>query len=281
MNVRVFHDRRLDMIAALAILVGAVFGYGAFPEGGRDAGQKGEPPVPKEILIENDAPLPPVLEADVPILVYHHVRPAVGAAGTRPYEVTPEEFTAAMDLIAELGYTTVTVSDILDAFDGGASLPERPIVITFDDGRPGQYTHAFPILLKHGFIATIYPFTNAIGRENYLTWEQLEEMRDAGFEIGSHTRYHPYLTKAADDELAEELSVSKVALEERLGIAVRSVAWPFGLVDDRVIAAAVTAGYEGGRGLDHGRTQESPRRMDLNAYITTGSIVQLKAILGE
>lgn len=278
----VFADRRFGWSAAALLLAAAVFAFvGGASHVAMPPSQASSVPASVEAPATDDAPAPVAVEtAEVPILVYHRFDPdAEGPPSARPYTVTPEEFRAHMAIVAELGYAPITVGDLLDAFNGVATLPERPVILTFDDGRAGQYAYALPVLREHGFVGVIYPFTNAIDRPGYLTQAQLEEFLAAGFEIGSHTRYHPYLTKESDEDLRDELTVSAQALKDRFGIEVRSIAWPFGLVDDRVIAAATAAGYEAGRGLSHGRTQRADDRMDLHAYIATGDADALRRIL--
>lgn len=144
----------------------------------------------------------------------------------------------------------------------------RTLAVTFDDGLQSVLEHALPLLSRLGVAATVFVPTAFPGRararwpglERWLasehehglapmSWEQLSELADEGWEIGSHTRTHPRLTRLGDAELAEELHRSKAECEERLGRACRSLAYPYGDVDGRVVAAVRAAGYEAGAGL--------------------------------
>lgn len=222
-----------------------------------------------------------VTEREVPVLVFHHITPsASGPASSREYEMRPEEFDALLAELQRLGYQGITAQRLSDAFDGIAPLPERPVILAMDDGRANQYAHAFPLLKARGYVAVFYVFTNAIDRPGYLTREQLIEMRDAGMEIASHTRYHPFLTRSGDAELENELTASRDALAELLGSPPSSIAYPFGLYDDRVVDAAVAAGYTTGRTLDHGVLQRREDRMRLRAHIMLGDTAYLDRVLG-
>jgi peptidoglycan/xylan/chitin deacetylase (PgdA/CDA1 family) len=94
-----------------------------------------------------------------------------------------------------------------------------------------------------------------------LSWEELGELAGEGWEVGSHTRSHPHLTQLADDELAAELEGSRAACEEELSAPCRSIAYPYGDVDERVVAAAAAAGYSYGAALPEGRFPR-PRPLD-------------------
>lgn len=218
-------------------------------------------------------------EIAVPVLVYHNIRPAKGAPAARPYDVTPEELDAQLGILATEGFTPITVSAAVDALRG-APLPEKPVIITFDDGRADQYENAVPLLQKRGFVATFYVFTNAIDRPGYLTREQIVALIAQGHEIGSHAVYHPYLTKSDDAALKEELERSKATLEEVTGRPVRAFAYPFGLTDARVIAATGAAGYDSARGLEHSRVIRSGGELAVPGYVATGSLSALRGIIG-
>lgn len=228
------------------------------------AGERAAAPAP--------APVPQShpTEFAIPVLVYHNIRESTGAPATRPYDVTPAELDAHLAHLQAEGFTPVTVSAVIDAF-AGAPLPAKPVVITFDDGRADQYERAAPLLKKRGFVATFFVFTNAIDRPGYMTWAQLKELVVGGHEVGSHAVYHPYLTKLDDGELGEELGLSKAVLEEGLGRPVRAFAYPFGLADERVVAATRAAGYDSARGLAHERVIRNDAALDLPGFIVTGS----------
>lgn len=156
----------------------------------------------------------------------------------------------------------------------------RLVAVTFDDGYRSVLTRAKPILDRLGWPGTLYVPTDYIGTERPmswpgidqwvggrfeqelmpLSWDALRELQEAGWEIGSHTSSHPHLTRLGHRELRSELVTAKDACERELGRACPSVAYPYGDVDDRVIAAARATGYRTGAALPDRHHAADPLR---------------------
>lgn len=218
----------------------------------------------------------------VPILVYHSVRePVPGmSAFDRQFEVTPSQFDRQMAYLESEGYESISFSELAAAFSGEFTLPERPVIITMDDSRETQFVNAVPILKTRGFTATFYVFTNSIDMEGYLSAKQIRLLHDRGHEIGSHTVYHPFLTRmpsVAGQE--EEIRKSKGVLEALIGAPVTTFAHPFGLSDEMTVDLVASAGYSSARGLRHERYHTADARYDLGAYIVTGNYSAFTAIM--
>ncbi len=183
----------------------------------------------------------------VPILMYHYIsEPPPGSDRyRRDLSVSPDLFRAQLVTLREQGYTSITLSQLLYALQQGAPLPEKPIVLTFDDGYRDNYTNAFPIMKEEGFVGTFFVITDLVEERNndYVTWEQLVEMRDAGMEIGSHTVNHEELPKLNATRVWQELVISRAMIEQRLGQEVHSIAYPYGKFDEEVAHLAREAGY--------------------------------------
>jgi peptidoglycan/xylan/chitin deacetylase (PgdA/CDA1 family) len=189
----------------------------------------------------------------VPILLYHWiaVSPDEGTSYKSPYYVKPEVFDEEMKLLHDWGYTTITTELLIKAINEGADLPPRPVIISFDDGHLNNYTAAFPIMQKYGFTGVLYIVTNYLGAENYMNADELKEMSAAGWEIGSHTVSHLDLTSMEPDRQRYEVVESRKILEEKLGVPILTIAYPFGISDAGVIDYAHFAGYIGGMGLGY------------------------------
>jgi peptidoglycan/xylan/chitin deacetylase (PgdA/CDA1 family) len=192
--------------------------------------------------------------ADVLVLCYHAISETFPAA----LSVTPVAFERQLDLLQRAGYRGATFADAVR--DPG----ERTVAITFDDAYLSVSTLGKPLLDAAGYPATVYAPTayldtperplawdgigQWLGGEHEqellpMSWDQLGELRDAGWEIGSHTRTHPHLTQVGDDTaLREELTESRAEIERRLGRC-DTLAYPYGDHDDRVVEAAAAAGY--------------------------------------
>lgn len=180
-------------------------------------------------------------ETTVPILTYHNM----AANPANRYTISPKRFEEQMRYLKAHGYTPVTVGKAAAFIQGGASAPPKPVVITIDDGYRSGFTGFYPVLRRFGFTASFFVHTDFVGTKNHLTWEQLRALRAHGFEVGSHTRSHPYLYDVSGADLADELETSKAALEGRLGGRVRFLAYPYGVYTEAIEAAVKRAGYEG------------------------------------
>ena len=180
-----------------------------------------------------------------PVLLYHHVTTAMEDSR---YNVDPQKFEEQMHWLFENGYQTITVSQLVDLIYNGGQVPERPVVITIDDGNADIYSTAYPILQKYGFVATFYVVKSYINGEDMVTTDQLKELAQAGWEIGSHSKTHAHLPAPGVD-LAEEIRMSKLDLEDMLGVKVNSFAYPFGEINDEVIRLTSAYGYTSGMGL--------------------------------
>lgn len=190
----------------------------------------------------------------IPILVYHSVRPYTDSEppAIDQFDVTPELFEKQIRYLKDNGFTTASVDDFVSSFKGEKVLPEKTVVITFDDGWENQYTYAFPILKKYGYVATFFIYTNAVDYRHYLTWQQVQELVTAGMQIGSHTVSHPYLNKLSEEKLKDEIFKSKKMIEHRIGKPVTAFASPFGYSNPDIISLLKEAGYTSGRTMNWG-----------------------------
>jgi peptidoglycan/xylan/chitin deacetylase (PgdA/CDA1 family) len=199
----------------------------------------------------------PSLKAKVPILAYHHIKK------TKPEDnqtekilsISPEVFEQQMKVLKALGYQPIWLKDLYKALFYGEKLPERPIVITFDDGYKDNFQNAFPILKKYNFKATFFVIPQKVGSSGYMSWEELEIMRDSGMEIQSHTFSHSHLNELKGDFAFKELSESKKAIETKLNIPVYFISWPYDIYNEELIMLAQKAGYLGGVSLHYGLWQ--------------------------
>lgn len=180
-----------------------------------------------------------------PILLYHHI--AQNGDDNR-YYVSPENFRAQMQYLRDLGCTSVTPSYLASVLMMGGDLPERPVVITFDDGNMDVYENAFPVMQEMGFVGAFYIVANRMGAGDFAGVDELTEMINAGWEVGSHSMSHVDL--ASNHTLVrQEILQSRLDLEEALDVPVKIIAYPFGLVDDYVFEKTVDYGYLAGMGL--------------------------------
>lgn len=199
--------------------------------------------------------------------MYHYLSaPPPGAdAIRRDLSVPPERFEEHLRYLREAGYESVSLHDLSLALQIGHPLPEKPIVITFDDGYRDAYTQAFPLLLRHGFRATFFLVTGFIDQERpeHLTWLQVITMTAAGMEMEAHGHTHPDLRNRSVDYLVWQLLGARQAIEARTLKPVRFFCYPSGKYDDLVIKVLHSAHYWGAVTLNEGVTQRSDRMFEL------------------
>lgn len=216
--------RNLLAAAALAMLVAAatVFAFG----GGND-------------------PMPALAKAgrepvSVTVLNYHKVD-----SMHISLSVLPSDFAWQMQYLEDHGFHPITPDELYDSLEGRGDLPEKPVLITFDDGYADNYKNAYPILKKHNFKATIFVVTGFMGkRKGYLTWDQCREMEKNGISIQAHTVDHRSMTDLTDDEIRSEIVDSKKQAEDELGHPVEYMAYPTGACNLHIAQLVKEAGYK-------------------------------------
>ena len=165
----------------------------------------------------------------IPILMYHSIDDSCSSRFRR-FAVSPRSFKAHVRYLSDSGYQTLTVSELIEAMDGRAVMPPKPVVLTFDDGFADFYEAALPILTEFGQTVTLYVVSGAVGGSSawlsgigegtrrMVSWAQLDEIRRSGIEIGAHTATHAALDLLSLEEARQEIAVSKRDLEDRLGV---------------------------------------------------------------
>jgi peptidoglycan/xylan/chitin deacetylase (PgdA/CDA1 family) len=193
--------------------------------------------------------IPQVSGQSVTILTYHSVEPKTDkkeGVMQKHYHIYPENFEAQMQYLKDNNYHPITMKQLTDSYKNGTGLPEKSVVLTFDDGWKNQYTYAFPILKKFGYSATFFIITKVRGG-TYMTWDEIRAMDQAGMDIESHSETHPKLTKISADKALQEIAGSKKTLETELGHTIDSIAYPYYDHNAAVMKIVEDAGYGAAR----------------------------------
>lgn len=237
--------RVLRLAAVLALTAAVVWGswYAEFGTG----------PQARAVVSAVDAAQRPI---DLPVLMYHSINSKERKAGD--YVITPEALRSDLTWLRQNGYHTVVVQDLIDYVETGTPLPEKPVMITFDDGYYNNYLNAFPILRElqmKAVISIIVSETDRYSqleenRENYshLTWDQIKEMMESGLvEFQSHSyslhkngrsgrkgigKLSGESTEAYQQVIREDVEKGQQRFVEMTGYAPTAFTYPFGKVSE-------------------------------------------------
>ena len=204
---------------------------------------------------------------NIPVLVYHRV-----GYTTDALTVTPERFSSDLDSLQESGYCSISLEQFQNFLDDrNVEMPEKPILITFDDGYLDNFEHAYRILRKHGMVGSFFVITDMLWSKDRLTPENIVEMSQGGMSFGSHTVTHRALGELDPAIIHDELVNSKATLESVLGKNVNAIAYPRGSYNETVVNIAKEVGYVTGLTVREGICiKESPdfelRRIPIFKY---------------
>lgn len=184
----------------------------------------------------------------VPILCYHKFGKGKASGMNMPASV----FDQQMRYLKDNNYHVISPDDLLGFLDFSQQIPRRSVIISIDDGYRSVRDVAWPILKRYGFVATLFVYTDYIGiSSKALSWDDLREMKAAGFTVGSHSVAHSDLTRPGINETGEqflgrvkhELATSKKIIDRELDQDTIFFSFPFGRSNAGTIALAKAAGY--------------------------------------
>ncbi len=229
----------------------------------------------------------------IPIIGLHAIEDHI----LEEIELYTAHFDSLCRILKEYGYETIAFTDLLNYIDFGKALPEKPVIITSDDGFQDVYINGFPILKKYGYKMTVFLVTGAIGESDadrktnayfnkrtnairpILIWPEIIEMDEYGCEFLSHTVNHVRLGLSSDEEFLYELIQSKNDIESHLGSEVLFFAWPYDNHSPMKWPLISDAGYRGavryGNGIEDMRTINlyDIKRVEFNSYIPPSQYV--------
>ena len=229
----------------------------------------------------------------IPVLNYHRVvsNDNFVLCKKAAYVVSENAFNDQMQFLKDNGYTAIDLDDYLYYKDHRKELPQKPFIITFDDGYENNYLYAYPILIKLSYKAIIYSvsdpstyfFKSFEIPERLLSPEQMRELSDNGISIQGHTSTHPRLKTLTDSEIRAELKTCKETLEAITGKPVIHMAIPYGSYDRRLFNIARELGYQTievpGRGTINLDT--APYRLRRIAIHSDTTIEELRKIVSS
>jgi peptidoglycan/xylan/chitin deacetylase (PgdA/CDA1 family) len=192
--------------------------------------EKTLPPEVKKKLTE--APYSETIR--VPILMYHYVEYVKDTKDTfrQSMNIPPDVFDEQVKTLLGAGYNFITVRELGAMLDQKIPIPDKPIILTFDDGHWDLYTDVLPILRKYSIKATAYIIPGFLGGSDFLSQKQLQAIIDSRLiDIGAHTVNHMWLKGQSIDRVQREIGESKIMLETMYKIRIATFAYPFGAFD--------------------------------------------------
>ncbi|ARC83825.1 polysaccharide deacetylase family protein [Clostridium argentinense CDC 2741] len=184
----------------------------------------------------------------VPVLYYHSIQ----KSGENELMMDPELFRSHLQWLKDNNYTSLTMEEFYNYIKYNTPVPEKSVVITFDDGYIDNYTNAMPIINEFDFDTTIFMVSDFVGNPNFLTESQLKELEKNKINIESHTANHLDLAKLSEEKQKEELQQSKNRLDNLLNEKVEYVAYPYGSYNDDTKNITREIGYKMGFSTDSG-----------------------------
>lgn len=173
----------------------------------------------------------------VPIIMYHHVQPLAMAEklGHAPLTVDSRYFDQQMAYLSAGKFQTLSSEDLVHALLDHTSLPNKSVLLTFDDGYDDMYAYAFPTLEKYHLIGNFMISTGLVGVSGYLTWDELKDMQKSPYvRLYNHTWSHADLANSSHDKIESEMTMSQSQLATNLGIKPDIMAYPYGSFNDEV-----------------------------------------------
>lgn len=191
--------------------------------------------------------------AEVPILMYHSIADD-GPEELKPYRVTPRAFTEQLRYLRRLGFHSITLDEWASSIVTRKPLAGRPIILTFDDGYKNFFDNAWPALQRADFSATVFVVTDKVGGAadwdevasqplRLMDWSELRTLSANGITIASHSASHKDLTAISAAMVCSEGARARGTLQEKLGIEVKAIAFPWGRGDEAVRRELATCGY--------------------------------------
>ncbi|WP_430897551.1 MULTISPECIES: polysaccharide deacetylase family protein [unclassified Paraflavitalea] len=284
--------RTLSLVFAWALL--ACDSTSKAPKENPNTQSKAENPmvadtVSQTVVSSTIAPAAAILaKQEVPILCYHQLRDwkPTDSKVARDYIVPPAAFAAQLKALADSGYQTILPDQLYNYLAFGASLPKKPVMLTFDDTDLDQYTIAAPEMKKYGFKGVYFVMTVSIGRPRYMSKEQIKELSDQGHVIASHTWDHHNVKKYAGSDWETQIEKPTKQLEAITGKKIEYFAYPFGLWNPQAIPELKKRGIKAAFQLYAPRDQQDPlftiRRIIITGTMTgQATIARMKTAFGK
>lgn len=199
----------------------------------------------------------------VPVLCYHQIRDWTGkdSQSAKDYIIPVKTFKEHIKMLADIGYHSILPDQYYNYLAYGDPLPEKPVMITFDDTDYDQFEVGAKELAKYGYKGVYFIMTVSIGRNGrvrYMSKEDIKQLSDEGNTIGSHTYDHQNVKKLAGEDWTKQIDKPTKTLEEITGKNIDHFAYPFGLWNKEAIPELKKRGFRDAYILSTSRDEKDP-----------------------
>ncbi|WP_284646381.1 polysaccharide deacetylase family protein [Paenibacillus silviterrae] len=217
------------------------------------------------------------IKFSIPVLNYHSVTVQPGNRAA----IAPDKLAEQMQYLSDQGYTTLSLRQFIDIWEGRAKSPEKPVLLTFDDGYMDNYTKAMPILAKHQFRATMFMSPGMVDDGYFVSWEEAKAMHKAGWDIQPHGMTHPSLPKLSAEKQSFEIVEAKRQIEEQLGITADVFCYPYGERNETTLKILKNNGFRYAFTIDQGMAQPTQNPLLIRRLFVNGEedLNSFKALL--
>lgn len=216
----------------------------------------------------------------VPVLSYHRI----SKTRTSSMELPEKKFYEQMKYLKDEGYRVITLDQLMDFVDFKGDIPDKSVVITFDDGWKSMLTRAYPILRDFGFPATLFVYTDFVGTKSGLSWDDIKTLSKNGIDIQCHSKTHRYLSRPKKgeifrdyfDDIGKELKEPRDLLRKKINRRCEYMAYPYGETNDLVVTTLQKLGYKGAFTVKRGGNPFFTGRYEINRSMIYGNF-EMKA----
>ncbi|MDF2668298.1 MAG: polysaccharide deacetylase family protein [Paenibacillus sp.] len=229
------------------------------------------PAAPSAPVLPTPAPTPKSKETAkvirIPVLNYH----SIGIQPGNNAVLSPKNLEDQMNYLAKEGYTTLSMRQFIDIWEGRLEAPSKSVLLTFDDGYADNHQAALPILKKHNFKAVLFMSPGSVGDGWYVDWTQAKELHEAGWDIQPHGMTHPYLNKLSVEKQKAEIEEAARLIEENLGIRAEMFCYPYGVYNKDTLKILTDNRYKIAFTIDQGVAETTQNPLTLKRLFIGGS----------
>ncbi|WP_261303800.1 polysaccharide deacetylase family protein [Paenibacillus andongensis] len=237
-------------------------------------------PAASSVTLDTYVPIKPTplpSKISIPVLNYHSVTIDPGNVVV----ISPAKLEEQLAYLHEHGYTPVSLATFISLIEGNGveAAPEKPVLLTFDDGYIDNYEQAMPLLAKYAFPATLFISPEMNDQEGYLNWEQIKKMQEAGWDIQPHGMTHPHLPQLSADQQAYEILEARKQIEDKLGTKADVYCYPYGEYNKTTLKLLKDHGFRYAFTIEQGfaTNQQSPyllKRLFINGEESLKSFIR-------